>query len=492
MPYQISTYNPQPRFALERSSETDPHQGSRFSFQGDCLNSVIADLVAFTSIFCALGSAYWFTVLANVPNRLSSAVDPGSGLAVGIIGLLALMIVLTVRHRLTLIDHRTDALVLAAASGCGCLILLVLTSGSASMDILIAGAVAALFGGVSRSLIAVFLHRQISAGHLTRRIAVFGATRQSKACLSEINNHKSKTLIGLFDDRSDVGQQRRFGDGVRGDLSDLLAMAAAGELDEVIIALPAHARNRALAVAKELSAYPLHLRWPTAFAECSEVVGPKFRQSTLGTIELADVQTRPLEGWNLIFKQAQDRLGALVLLALFSPVMALIALAIKLDTAGPVFFRQRRHGLGGKIITVWKFRTMRVLEDGAKVVQASSNDPRVTRVGRILRKTSLDELPQLINVLLGEMSLVGPRPHAIAHNQHYAQMIPTYNGRNRIKPGITGWAQVNGYRGETSTPVEMERRVEHDHWYIRNCSLWLDLKILLLTPAFGLVHPKAY
>ncbi len=492
MPYQNSIYGLQAEVGLERPQNLNARQCSRFSCHGDHLNSVLTDMVAFSSIFCALGLAYSFAVLANVPNRLSSAADQATVSTVAIIGLLAFMTVLAVLNRLTLIDHRSDAFVIAVASGIGCLMVLVVASASASMKVLIVSAVAALIGAACRSFLAVFVDRQMKAGHLTRRVAIFGATLHSAGCLSQIAGHRKKRLIGLFDDRSDFSRLQKFGVGVRGDLNDLLAMAATGELDEVIIALPAHARDRALAVAKELSAYPVHLRWSTAFAERSETENPAYRLSTLGTIELVDVQTRPLEGWNLIFKLAQDRLGALALLVLFSPIMALIAIAIKLDSSGSVFFRQRRHGLGGKVITVWKFRTMRVLEDGDNVTQARSNDPRVTRVGRILRKTSLDELPQLINVLLGEMSLVGPRPHAIAHNEHYAQMIPAYNGRNRIKPGITGWAQVNGYRGETSTPVEMERRVEHDHWYIRNCSLWLDLKILLLTPAFGLVHPKAY
>jgi len=135
---------------------------------------------------------------------------------------------------------------------------------------------------------------------------------------------------------------------------------------------------------------------------------------------------------------------------------------------------------------------IRMMEDGAIVKQASRDDARITRVGRLLRKTSLDELPQLINVVLGEMSIVGPRPHAVAHNEYYAQFINAYNGRNRMKPGITGWAQVNGYRGETKAVELMEKRIEHDLWYIRNWSIWLDIKIILLTPIYGLVHKNAY
>ncbi|MEM7774066.1 MAG: exopolysaccharide biosynthesis polyprenyl glycosylphosphotransferase [Pseudomonadota bacterium] len=196
--------------------------------------------------------------------------------------------------------------------------------------------------------------------------------------------------------------------------------------------------------------------------------------------------------WGLAAKSLLDRTGGVILLALLSPVFALIALAIRLNSVGPVFFRQRRHGLGGREIIVWKFRTMRVTENGPSVRQATKHDPRITGIGRILRRTSLDELPQLINVVLGSMSLVGPRPHAVAHNEYYSSRIVSYNKRNLVKPGITGWAQVNGYRGETRELSQMQKRVEYDLWYIKNWSPWLDIKIILLTPVFGLVHKNAY
>ena len=161
--------------------------------------------------------------------------------------------------------------------------------------------------------------------------------------------------------------------------------------------------------------------------------------------------------------------------------MLLIALLIKITSPGPVFFRQRRYGLDGREILVWKFRTMRVCEDGDRVVQATSNDARVTRLGAVLRKTSLDELPQLFNVLAGNMSLVGPRPHASAHNEEYRRLIQGYMLRHKVKPGITGLAQVNGNRGETDTLEKMVRRIQSDHFYIREWSLWLDIKIMVKT-----------
>jgi exopolysaccharide biosynthesis polyprenyl glycosylphosphotransferase len=193
-------------------------------------------------------------------------------------------------------------------------------------------------------------------------------------------------------------------------------------------------------------------------------------------------------------KDLLDRGIAALALLFLAPLFLLVALAIRLDSRGPGFYRQQRHGLDGRVIRVWKFRSMRVerCDDGSGVVlQATRRDPRITRVGALLRRSSLDELPQLINVLTGEMSLVGPRPHAVAHNEFYAPLIERYGERHRVKPGITGWAQVNGLRGETDTLGKMARRVEHDLYYIENWSLRLDLIILLRTLLVGFVHPEA-
>ena len=181
-------------------------------------------------------------------------------------------------------------------------------------------------------------------------------------------------------------------------------------------------------------------------------------------------------------KRLLDVVLASVAAVLLSPLLALVTLAIALDSPGPVLFCQKRVGLNGKTFPIFKFRSMHVLEDGAEVKQASKNDARVTRVGRVIRKLSLDELPQLFNVMAGEMSLVGPRPHAVAHDIEYGAEIPNYAVRRQVKPGITGWAQVNGARGATPTLEIMQQRVDFDAWYVANTSLALDLKILALTP----------
>ena len=206
-------------------------------------------------------------------------------------------------------------------------------------------------------------------------------------------------------------------------------------------------------------------------------------------LPLAPSRARPAAAIDLALKRILDIGLSLTLIALIAPLLLLIVLLIRIDSAGPALFRQTRLGLGGQPFEILKFRTMNVLENGNRVVQATRNDPRVTRLGRFLRQTSIDELPQLINVLKGEMSLVGPRPHARAHDAYYGAVIDGYNARQQMKPGITGWAQVNGFRGETPTIASMRDRVAHDLWYVRHFDFALDLKILART-FFEVVRPR--
>jgi exopolysaccharide biosynthesis polyprenyl glycosylphosphotransferase len=191
-------------------------------------------------------------------------------------------------------------------------------------------------------------------------------------------------------------------------------------------------------------------------------------------------------------KRSIDIVGAAIALIMFAPLLLMVALLIKLDSRGPVFFRQARHGYNNGVIRVFKFRTMTAMEDGEHFTQAVRNDPRVTRVGRMLRRTNIDELPQLFNVLSGEMSLVGPRPHATAQNRAFAGQLSRFFCRHRVKPGITGWAQVNGYRGPTETVEKMRQRLEHDLYYIENWSLLLDIEILVMTLFTRTAYTNAY
>src|SRR2546430_2562648 len=189
----------------------------------------------------------------------------------------------------------------------------------------------------------------------------------------------------------------------------------------------------------------------------------------------------PLSAFDRFAKRAFDICIAGLALLVFSPLLLAVSLAVRLDSRGPVFFRQTRHGYNNEVIKVLKFRSMTTIEDGCRFKQAVKNDPRVTRVGRILRRTNIDELPQLVNVLLGEMSIVGPRPHPIALNEAFAERISPLSRRHKVKPGITGWAQVHGHRGETDTTEKMRRRIECDLYYIDNWSLLLDIKIIVMT-----------
>jgi putative colanic acid biosynthesis UDP-glucose lipid carrier transferase len=215
--------------------------------------------------------------------------------------------------------------------------------------------------------------------------------------------------------------------------------------------------------------------------------------STAAGLLTVELSSSPTSAVDRVLKALEDRVLGTIMVVCAVPIALIIAVMIRWDSAGPVFFRQKRHGWNGEEITVFKFRTMYVHQEGPGLVtQATKQDARVTRVGRWLRRTSLDELPQLINVLMGNMSLVGPRPHATEHNELYVNIIRNYMHRHRVKPGITGWAQVNGYRGETDTPEKMQQRVEYDLYYIEHWSIGFDLVILVLTLVRGLTSPQAY
>jgi Undecaprenyl-phosphate glucose phosphotransferase len=277
---------------------------------------------------------------------------------------------------------------------------------------------------------------------------------------------------------------------VLGTVDDLVERARHDHLDTIIVALPWASTDRVSACLEKLRMIPANVQL------CPDVLrlGSPFRgvTSTSG-VPMIKVFDRPLSGWSYFIKVAEDRVLAAILLILALPLFAGIAVLIKLDSPGPVFFRQPRFGFNNNVFTVYKFRTMydgRPAEPG--VPQATRDDARITRIGALLRRHSLDELPQLFNVLKGEMSIVGPRPHAVAHNQSYAPVINGYLARHRVKPGITGWAQVNGLRGETQAPEKMAARVQHDLFYIDNWSLLFDLRIIALTALVGFSGKHAY
>jgi len=213
----------------------------------------------------------------------------------------------------------------------------------------------------------------------------------------------------------------------------------------------------------------------------------------LNGIPIISIYDTPINsGFAKLIKRAEDILFSLLILLFISPVLLWIAIKIRLDSPGPIIFKQKRYGLNGKEINVYKFRSMTSLDNGPTIKQAQKDDPRITSFGKFIRKTSLDELPQFINVLQGKMSIVGPRPHAVAHNEEFRKLVPKYMQRHIVKPGITGWAQINGWRGETDTLEKMEKRIAFDLYYINNWSLWMDIKIILITPFKGFVNKNAY
>jgi len=216
------------------------------------------------------------------------------------------------------------------------------------------------------------------------------------------------------------------------------------------------------------------------------------RIGQVGDIQTVSVYDTPMRGGWSFLKRLEDLVLASLILVVIAIPMLFIAIGVKLTSPGPVFFKQNRYGLDGRKISVLKFRSMRVTENGSKVTQATRNDSRITPFGAFLRSTSLDELPQFLNVLGGSMSVVGPRPHAVAHNEEYRKRVAFYMLRHKMKPGITGWAQVNGWRGETDTLDKMQKRIDFDLEYIRNWSLWMDFKILLATLTKGFVNKNAY
>ena len=334
----------------------------------------------------------------------------------------------------------------------------------------------------NRLLAKVVLADLTAAGRFDTRVAIFGAGVIAR----RVHDHlRGSTLgikfAGVYDDRE--GQDRLNAEGmtIAGKLDDLIAAGLKGQFDQVIIALPQAADRRAADVARKLEQLPVSLHVVTHIESDLVDSAAAHRVSSLGPVGLLDVKRRPLSDWQPHVKWVEDYVLGGLLFLVSLPLMALIALAIRIETGGPVLFRQRRRGLNQQVIEVLKFRSMTVVEDGTEVRQATPGDPRITRVGRVLRRFSLDELPQLANVMKGEMSLVGPRPHALVHDEQWSEMLERYANRHQVKPGLTGLAQVRGLRGPTSTDDKVRSRMEHDLAYIQDWSLWLDVKIVVRT-----------
>ncbi|RMF96608.1 MAG: undecaprenyl-phosphate glucose phosphotransferase [Gammaproteobacteria bacterium] len=337
---------------------------------------------------------------------------------------------------------------------------------------------------LGRYAVASFLRRLAAGGLIGRNIVIYGAGPQGAALIRHIEAMQEpwNRVIGVFDDRSTRQVDDLGGYPVLGGLQELVSWARDHRADEVLLALPWNADQRLLQITHILSVLPADIRLSPEF------VGADFlhrRTSFQYGVPMLSLMDKPVSGWSALVKQLMDFGLASLFLILTAPLMGLIAIAIKLDSPGPLLFRQPRYGFNNRLIPVLKFRTMYTdRSDPAAEELTRPDDPRVTRVGAFLRRFSLDELPQLFNVLRGEMSVVGPRPHAVkakAGDKLYEDVVDQYAVRHKVKPGITGWAQVNGWRGNTATEADLLGRVEHDLFYIENWSITLDLLIILRT-----------
>ncbi|MBL8705608.1 MAG: undecaprenyl-phosphate glucose phosphotransferase [Rhodospirillales bacterium] len=340
----------------------------------------------------------------------------------------------------------------------------------------------------------VWLRQWHASGRHRRRIAVIGAEAIGQQLLRCLHGHgEDIEIVGVYDDRKDRLPHRCMGHAIAGGIDTLVDDIRHRAVDQVVIALPLAAERRILDVLQALRQAPVDILL------CPDLAGLRLKKLSarqVGDAPLLVAVERPLKAWNGVAKALLDRLLAAAILVAIAPLMLLIAALIKLDSAGPVLFRQRRYGLNNEMIEVFKFRTMRsdAADRNAERLTVR-NDPRVTRVGAFLRRTSLDELPQFLNVLRGDMSVVGPRPHATAAKAGgllYPEAVRGYHARHRVKPGITGWAQVNGWRGETETVEQIARRVEHDLYYIEHWTVAFDLWIVARTIFGGFAGRNAY
>jgi Undecaprenyl-phosphate glucose phosphotransferase len=349
---------------------------------------------------------------------------------------------------------------------------------------------------VARMIFSIAVRHWVRQGQLQRRAVVYGWGDKTAGLISalqrDVNN--DARVLGYFERGATTGVPKSVSNvPFCGDLDALIDVARRTRIDIAILDIPVADEQRLLTTLKRLSQLPLDIRLP------AETTSVRFRPRTysyIGVMQFIDVFDRPISDWGHFAKSIFDRTIATAALVLLSPLMAAVAIAIKLESKGPVLFRQKRYGFNNELIEVFKFRSMYTdLSDATAAKLVTKDDPRVTRIGRFIRKTSIDELPQLFNVLNGTLSLVGPRPHAThakAANELYNEVVDGYFARHKVKPGITGWAQINGWRGETDTREKIEKRVEYDLYYIDNWSLFLDFYILLRTPFALLDTRNAY
>jgi len=348
---------------------------------------------------------------------------------------------------------------------------------------------------VERFCCARVIYRLARRGYISRNVVIIGAGESAIMLIRSLIGRRNPwvTIVGIFDDR-----HRRIGDGieglpVQGGMTELLQFAQKERIDDIFVALPWTAEMRLFEIFDQLQAIPANVHLSP------EIVSARLERASFVPyfgITALRVSKKPIEGWSYVMKWLEDKVIAVAALLVLSPVIIGVAIAIRLESPGPILFRQSRYGFNNKLIEVLKFRSMyHEQRDEHAEMLTTRSDPRVTKVGRFIRRTSLDELPQLLNVLKGDMSIVGPRPHATrakAAGRLYEDVVEEYAARHKIKPGITGWAQVNGWRGETDTEKKIKSRIEHDLYYIENWSILIDLEIICRTAFAVFMSRDAY
>ena len=347
-----------------------------------------------------------------------------------------------------------------------------------------------------RSIVSVMVRRWGRDGRLERRAVIVGGGINAEELIKalEAQSNNDIRICGIFDDRTgDRSPPMVAGYPKLGTISELVEFGRRARIDMLIVSLPITAESRVLDLLKKVWVLPVDIRLS---AHTNKLRFRPRSYSYVGSIPFLDVFDKPIADWDSVMKRGFDIFFSLLALVALSPVMLITAIAIRMESKGSIIFRQKRFGFNNEVVEVLKFRSMFTdMADQDAKKSVTRNDPRVTRVGRFIRKTSIDELPQLINVLKGELSLVGPRPHAVnAHteNKLWDEVVDGYFGRHKVKPGVTGWAQVNGWRGEVDNEEKIRRRVEHDLYYIENWSVMFDLYILFLTPMKLLNTENAY
>jgi Undecaprenyl-phosphate glucose phosphotransferase len=349
---------------------------------------------------------------------------------------------------------------------------------------------------IERFFVARAIRKWARNGRMERRAVIVGGGRDAERLIRSLEQQPDNDIriCGIFDDRDDTRSPRIIaGYPKLGTLDELIEFARLARIDMLIVSLPLTAESRVLTMLKKLWVLPVDIRLS---AHSNQLRFRPRAYSFVGQVPMLDIFDKPIANWDSVAKRVFDIVFSLLAIVALAPVMLGTAIAIKLDSRGPVLFRQKRHGFNNEEIDVLKFRSMYTDQcDPTAKNAVTKNDPRVTRVGRFIRKASIDELPQFFNSLTGSLSLVGPRPHAVAartHDRIYDEIVDGYFARHRVKPGVTGWAQINGWRGEIDSDEKIQKRTEYDLFYIENWSLWFDLKILFLTPIRLIKSDNAY